>query len=46
MQVYYFIPVGFRGDLKQVVQAFNLKRKPGSEQAWAHGGEFRVSAKS
>ena len=32
VQVYYFIPVGFRGDLKQMGQAFNLTRKPGSEK--------------
>ncbi|CAE7751229.1 unnamed protein product [Symbiodinium sp. CCMP2592] len=31
-EVYYFIPVGFRGDLKQMGQAFNLTRKPGSEK--------------
>ncbi|CAE7298093.1 unnamed protein product, partial [Symbiodinium sp. KB8] len=30
-EVYYFIPVGFRGDLKQMCQAFNLTRKPGAE---------------
>ena len=33
VQVYYFIPVGFRGDLKQMCQAFNLTRKPGAEKA-------------
>ncbi|CAE7323649.1 L96, partial [Symbiodinium microadriaticum] len=32
-EVYYFIPVGFRGDLKQMCQAFNLTRKPGAEKA-------------
>ena len=32
----YFIPVGFRGDLKYLAQAFNLTRKPGKEHAaWA-----------
>ena len=28
----YFIPVGFRGDLKYLAQAFNFTRKPGKEQ--------------
>ena len=28
----FFIPVGFRGDLKYLAQAFNFTRKPGKEQ--------------
>ncbi|CAE7709926.1 unnamed protein product [Symbiodinium sp. CCMP2592] len=41
-EVYYFIPVGFRGDLKQMGQAFNLTRKPGSEKVHFEPGSEAV----